>query len=64
VVAVCPEDVAIGQPQALTSVSIPATRIGAVAVEMVMHRLDHGQEAETRLLAPELTARTTTAPAS
>ena len=63
VVAVCPEDVALGRPQALTAVSIPATRIGAVAVEMVMHRLDHGQEAETRLLSPELTARTTTAPA-
>ena len=49
VVAVCPQDVATGQPQQLTAVDIPATRIGAVAVEMVMARLDDGQ---TRRDAP------------
>ncbi len=63
VVAVCPEDVAVGQPHPLTSVDIPATRIGAVAVEMAMARLDHGEPGETRLLAPQLTVRATTAPA-
>jgi DNA-binding LacI/PurR family transcriptional regulator len=64
VVAVCPDDVATGQPQPLTAVGIPATRIGAVAVEMVMGRLENGHEAETRLLAPELTVRTTTTTAA
>jgi len=64
VVAVCPQDVAVGQPQQLTSVDIPATRIGGVAVEMVMRLLDHGGETETRLLGPELTVRATTARAS
>lgn len=63
VVAVCPRDVATGQTQQLTAVDIPAARIGAVAVEMVMARLDEGQTPETRLLAPELTVRETTAPA-
>lgn len=64
VVAVCPEDVALGQTQQLTSIDIPATRIGGVAVEMVMRLLDHGDEMETRLLGPELTVRATTDRAS
>jgi DNA-binding LacI/PurR family transcriptional regulator len=63
VVAVCPQDVATGQPQPLTSVDIPALTIGGVAVDMAMARLEHDEPAETRLLAPTLTARATTAPA-
>jgi DNA-binding LacI/PurR family transcriptional regulator len=35
-VAVCPQDVAVGQPLPLTSVDIPAQAIGRVAVEMAM----------------------------
>lgn len=62
VVAICPQHLATSQPQALTSVTIPATAIGKVAVDMAMQRLsDPEQPAETRLLAAELTQRATTA---
>jgi DNA-binding LacI/PurR family transcriptional regulator len=57
VVAVCPEDVALAQALPMTSIDIPAGVIGAVAVEMVMARLEGEQPAETRLLAPVLTER-------
>jgi DNA-binding LacI/PurR family transcriptional regulator len=63
VVAVCPQDVATGQPQPLTSVDIPAHTIGGVAVDMAMARLERDEPAETRLLSPVLTARATTGPA-
>ncbi|MGW6131770.1 LacI family DNA-binding transcriptional regulator [Cellulomonas sp. NPDC055163] len=62
-VAVCPQDIALGQPVPLTSVDIPAHAIGRVAVEMAMSRVAGDQPAETRLLAPVLTERATTAPA-
>lgn len=62
VVAVCPHDVATGQPQPLTAVDIPALTIGGVAVDMAMARLERDEPAETRLLAPVLTARATSAP--
>ncbi|MFM9587323.1 substrate-binding domain-containing protein, partial [Streptomyces caniscabiei] len=62
-VAVCPQDIAVGQPVPLTSVDIPAHAIGRVAVEMAMSRVAGDQPAETRLLAPVLTERATTAPA-
>ncbi|CAN5345536.1 LacI family DNA-binding transcriptional regulator [soil metagenome] len=61
-VAVCPEDVAVGQPLPLTSVDIPAHVIGHVAVEMAMARVEGEQPAETRLLLPVLTERQSTAP--
>lgn len=61
VVAVCPLDVAVGQPLPLTSVDIPAHAIGRVAVEMAMARVAGEQPAETRLLAPVLTERLSTA---
>ena len=61
-VAVCPEDVAVGQPLPLTSVDIPAHVIGRVAVEMAMARVEREQPAETRLLLPVLTERQSTAP--
>lgn len=57
VIAVCPEDVALAQALPMTSIDIPAGVIGAVAVEMVMARLQGEQPAETRLLAPVLTER-------
>ena len=60
-VAVCPEDVAVGQPLPLTSVDIPAHAIGRVAVEMAMARVEGEQPAETRLLIPVLTERQSTA---
>ncbi len=63
VVAVCPQDVAVGQPQQLTSVDIPAAAIGGVAVDMAMARLDGSELAETRLISPVLTPRETTGPA-
>ena len=62
VVAVCPQDVAVGQPLPLTSVDIPATAIGRIAVEMALARVDGNQPAETRLLAPVLIERLSTAP--
>ena len=61
-VAVCPVDVADGQPLALTWVDIPAFTIGRVAVEMAMARIGRERPAETRLLEPVLTTRLSTAP--
>jgi DNA-binding LacI/PurR family transcriptional regulator len=61
-VAVCPLDVAIGQPLPLTAVDIPAQAIGGVAVEMAMARVAGELPAQTRLLAPVLTQRLSTAP--
>ena len=60
--AVCPEDVALGQTEPLTAVDLPAHTIGAVAVDMAIGRLTGDQPAETRLLAPVLTTRSSTAP--
>ena len=62
VVAVCPEDVALGQTDPLTAVDLPAHTIGSVAVDMAIGRLTGDQPAETRLLAPVLTTRSSTAP--
>ena len=61
-VAVCPLDIAVGQPLPLTSVDIPAQAIGQVAVEMAMARVAGKLPAQTRLLAPVLTERLSTAP--
>ncbi len=63
VVAVCPEDVAVGQPQPLTAVDIPAMTFGSVAVDLAGARLDGDQPAETRLLSPVLTVRESSGPA-
>lgn len=62
VVAVSPPDVALGQPLPLTSIDIPAHTIGTVAVEMAMARVLRAEPAETRLLAPRLVERASTAP--
>ncbi|MFC6020860.1 LacI family DNA-binding transcriptional regulator [Plantactinospora solaniradicis] len=57
VVAICPEDVALGLPVRLTSIDIPAHDVGALAVEMAIHLLERRHGAQTRLLAPALTER-------
>jgi DNA-binding LacI/PurR family transcriptional regulator len=55
VVAVCPQNVALGLPVRVTSIDIPAPQLGALAVEMVMQLLDGSHGVQTRLLAPVLT---------
>ncbi|ACZ30222.1 transcriptional regulator, LacI family [Xylanimonas cellulosilytica DSM 15894] len=61
VIALCPEETALSQQVALTSIDLPAHTIGSLAVDMVMARLtDSGYPAETRLLAPTLTTRAST----
>lgn len=62
VVAVCPHDTALAQHVPMTSIDIPGEVIGAVAVEMAMTRLDGTHPSETRLLAPVLTERGSSAP--
>ncbi|MFC7877787.1 LacI family DNA-binding transcriptional regulator [Isoptericola sp. NPDC057391] len=62
VIAICPGDVAVSQRLPLTSIDIPGELIGGVAVDMVMARLEGGQPAESRLIAPELTQRASTTP--
>ncbi|MCL1870730.1 MAG: LacI family transcriptional regulator [Promicromonosporaceae bacterium] len=60
-IALCPEDVALSQQVPLTSIDLPATTIGSLAVDMVMSRLaDAAYPAETRLIAPTLTERAST----
>lgn len=61
VAALCPDDVALNLGVELTGVAVPAEQIGRAAVEMVLRQVD-GHEAETRLLAPRLTVRRSTAP--
>lgn len=61
-VAVCPESLAAHHAVELTTVPIPAREIGALAVETVIGQLDGVAEPGIRLLAPELAARTSTAP--
>lgn len=61
-VAICPTDLAVGQPVPLTSVDIPAHAIGRVAVEMAMSRIGQVRPAETRLLPPVLTRRMSSGP--
>lgn len=57
VVAICPQDVALGLPIRMTSVDIPRHQLGALAVERVMSLLRGDRGAETRLLAPRLLER-------
>jgi DNA-binding LacI/PurR family transcriptional regulator len=62
VLAVCPQDMAEAHAVPLTSIAIPAARLGSLAVEMAMRRLDEGGQSEIRLLSPELTERGSTGP--
>lgn len=60
--AICPAGVAQSQSRPITYIDLPATTIGAVAVEMAMTRLREGDGAgETRLLGPTLDDRGSTA---
>lgn len=61
VAAICPEDMALHQSIELTGVSVPAEQIGRAAVELVLRQIDGGV-AETRLIGPRLTVRSSTAP--
>ena len=60
VIALCPDDVAEGLPFPLTSISVPARELGAIAVEMVMTRIERDHAPEVRLLQPRLTERGST----
>jgi len=62
VVAICPEEMALNQSVQLTGVAVPAMQIGRIAVELVLQRLQGQEEAETRLIAPRLAVRESTAP--
>lgn len=61
VIALCPPDLAVNQRVALTSIAVPTDEIGAAAVDMVLGLVDGSVTAETRLLAPVLTVRDSTA---
>ncbi|MER7274062.1 LacI family DNA-binding transcriptional regulator [Dactylosporangium sp. NPDC000244] len=61
VVALCPEQTAVNQVVELTGVAVPAEQIGRAAVEMVLRQVDGDGTAQTRLIAPELTIRQSTA---
>jgi len=63
VVAICPDDMATTHAVTYTNIAIPANELGTGAVEMVMRELDEHVPAETRLLAPVLTVRESTAAA-
>ncbi|MET9225716.1 LacI family DNA-binding transcriptional regulator [Lentzea sp. NPDC003310] len=62
VIALCPDDVAAALPFPLTSISVPARELGAIAVEMVLARIAGDLPPEVRLLQPRLTDRASTAP--
>jgi DNA-binding LacI/PurR family transcriptional regulator len=61
VLAICPDDVALAATPHLTNVNIPASRIGRLAVELLMARLDGAEVAGTTLLTPVITDRASTA---
>lgn len=68
VIAVCPESMAENHPVPLTTVAVPATELGDLAVEMTIRQLQQLDRKkppfapETRLLSPRLTQRASTAP--
>ncbi|WP_030562121.1 LacI family DNA-binding transcriptional regulator [Streptomyces aureocirculatus] len=63
VVAVCPDQVALGASVRLTSVSVPAKEMGRRAVERVVAKVGGDPSDDVTLLAPELTVRASTGPA-
>jgi DNA-binding LacI/PurR family transcriptional regulator len=60
-VALCPPDLAVNQRVALTSIAVPTDDIGAAAVDMVLGLVDGTAHAESRLITPVLTIRSSTA---
>jgi DNA-binding LacI/PurR family transcriptional regulator len=61
VVALCPDDIATQHSVSYSNIRLPADELGRAAVEMVMHQLERTGTTETRLLAPVLTKRRSTA---
>jgi DNA-binding LacI/PurR family transcriptional regulator len=61
VVALCPDDMAATDAVSFTNIAIPAQELGTAAVDMVIRRLDDHVPAETRLVTPMLTVRSSTA---
>ena len=61
VVAICPDDMASTHAVSFTNISIPAQELGTTAVDMALRQLDGQAPTETRLLAPVLTVRSSTA---
>ena len=57
IVAICPGDLAEQQEVPLTFVDLPASRLGAAAVDMSLCLLDRGGPLPTRLLPPVLAER-------
>ncbi|GAB3763652.1 LacI family DNA-binding transcriptional regulator [Microlunatus parietis] len=60
VIALCPADVAVGQQLPLTSIDLPAVRMGEIAVDLAMARIEGIEDPEIRLLVPQLTERDST----
>ncbi len=63
-VAVCPENTAASLSMPVTSIDLPAERLGRIAVEMLGTLLAGDAPAQVRLLTPILTDRGSTAPPS
>ncbi|WP_055563338.1 LacI family DNA-binding transcriptional regulator [Streptomyces atriruber] len=63
VLAICPDQVAVGASVRLTSVSVPAREMGRRAVERIVARLAARGTDGVELIAPELTVRASTGPA-
>lgn len=61
VVAICPDDLAQRAMLPLTSIAIPAERIGASAVDLLMAKLDGIEVPEATLIPPTITPRASTA---
>ncbi|MER5308605.1 LacI family DNA-binding transcriptional regulator [Streptomyces sp. NPDC002773] len=64
VVAICPDQVAVHASVPLTAVAVPAREMGRLAVERLVRRLAGNGPGGTELIAPHLTARASTGPAS
>ncbi|GAA4889680.1 LacI family DNA-binding transcriptional regulator [Streptomyces coeruleoprunus] len=62
VVAICPDHVAAHASVPLTSVAVPAQKMGRYAVEQVVAKLEGRGADEVVLLEPELTVRESTGP--
>ncbi|MHB9858708.1 LacI family DNA-binding transcriptional regulator [Streptomyces sp. YIM S03343] len=63
VIAICPDQVAAQASVRLTSVAIPAQEMGRHAVAQLVAKLEGRAADDVVLLAPELTARSSTGPA-
>ncbi|MEU3345150.1 LacI family DNA-binding transcriptional regulator [Streptomyces sp. NPDC006700] len=62
VTAICPDELAESLRVPLTSVALPSTELGALAVELLMKKLDGTAVPEATLLPPRLTDRASTKP--